>query len=162
MASSAGDVNELQAAEAALRRSQAEVAKLKRELQQTLDAMPALVVVFNRDGDATFANRPAHAYLGPGLPIEAVREAIHPDQRPTVEALWRTHLASGKPFQTEQRVRRADGQYRWHLMTRVPVSDETGTIVRWYESGYDIEDRKRVESELRSSEEQLAEARREL
>jgi PAS domain S-box-containing protein len=47
-------------------------------------------------------------------------------------------------------------------MSRVPLRDETGKVIKWYGSGYDIEDRKRAEAALEEREAQLAEAQREL
>ncbi len=47
---------------------------------------------------------------------------------------WRASLESGKPFECESRVRRADGEYRWFLHRKVPLRDEVGTIVKWYGS----------------------------
>ena len=57
-------------------------------------------------------------------------------------------------------MRRADGEYRWFLQRNVPLRDETGKIVKWYGTGIDIEERKRAEESLRSSEAYLAEAQR--
>ncbi|HVQ72219.1 MAG TPA: PAS domain-containing protein, partial [Bradyrhizobium sp.] len=37
-----------------------------------------------------------------------------------LDAAWRAHLATGKPFEIEHRLRRADGEYRWFLFRRVP------------------------------------------
>ena len=37
-------------------------------------------------------------------------------------------------------MRRADGEYRWHLSRRVPLRDHTGGIIRWYGISIDIED----------------------
>jgi PAS domain S-box-containing protein len=85
---------------------------------------------------------------------------IHPDDVALVESARRAHLATGKPFQTEQRLRRADGKYRWHLFSRVPLRDEVGNVVKWYAAGYDIEDRKRAEDALRRRTAQLADAQR--
>jgi len=42
----------------------------------------------------------------------------------------------------------------------VPLRDEAGKIIRWYGIGYDIEDRKRADEELRRSEAFLAKAQR--
>jgi PAS domain S-box-containing protein len=67
-------------------------------------------------------------------------------------AKWRAALANGKPLVDEARMRRADGEYRWTLFRKVPLRDECGNIVKWYGSGTDIEDRKRAEEALRSSE----------
>ena len=75
---------------------------------------------------------------------------------------WRASLASGEPLSIEARVRRADGQYRWHISRRVPLRDEQGNIVRWYSVGIDIDDQKVAEDALRRSEAQLANDKREL
>lgn len=156
------DIEDRKRAEDALRRSQADLAKARQDLQLTIDTISTMVVVLDHDGRAYFANRPAQEFIGKDFSVENVRDLIHPDDRDRVDRLWRTHLVTGEPFQTEQRMRRADGQYRWNHMTRVPLHDETGKVIKWYGSGYDIEDRKRAEAALQEREAQLAEARREL
>ena len=156
------DIEDRKRAEDALRRSQAELAKARQDLQLTIDTISTMVVVLDHDGRAYFANRPAQEFIGKDFSVENVRDLIHPDDRDRVDRLWRTHLVTGEPFQTEQRMRRADGQYRWNHMTRVPLHDETGKVIKWYGSGYDIEDRKRAEAALQEREAQLAEAQREL
>jgi PAS domain S-box-containing protein len=62
-------------------------------------------------------------------------------------------VATGRPFEAEARFRRADEQYRLMLLRKVPLRDEAGSIVKWYGSATDIEDRKRAEQELKVSEE---------
>jgi PAS domain S-box-containing protein len=156
------DIEDRKRAEDALRRSQADLAKARQDLQLTIDTISTMVVVLDHDGRAYFANRPAQEFLGKDFSVENVRDLIHPDDRDRIDRLWRTHLVTGEPFQTEQRMLRADGQYRWTSMSRVPLRDETGKVVKWYGSGYDIEDRKRAETALQEREAQLAEAKREL
>src|ERR1700745_3160243 len=63
--------------------------------------------------------------------------------------MWRDPLATGEPWHTEERIRRADGQYRWFAIDRVAARDENGKIIKWYGTAYDIEDRKRAEERLR-------------
>jgi len=63
--------------------------------------------------------------------------------------MWHHALATGEPWHTEERVRRADGQYRWFAIDRVAARDENGKIIKWYGTAYDIEDRKRAEERLR-------------
>src|ERR1700733_11349459 len=65
---------------------------------------------------------------------------------------WHTSVATGRPLEAEARFRRADGEYRLMLLRKVPLRDEAGNIVKWYGSAIDIEDRKRAEEELKSSE----------
>jgi PAS domain S-box-containing protein len=156
------DIEDRKRAEDALRRSEADLARARQDLQLTIDTISTMVVVFDQGGKAYFANRPAQEYFGKDFSVENVRDLIHPDDRDRVDRLWRTHLETGEPLQTEQRMLRADGEYRWNYVTRVPLRDETGKVIKWYGSGYDIEDRKRAETALREREGQLAEAQREL
>ena len=58
-------------------------------------------------------------------------------------------MAAGAPFEQEELVRRADGEYRRSLARAVPLRDESGGIVRWYGTSTDIEDQKRTEESLR-------------
>jgi formate hydrogenlyase transcriptional activator len=64
---------------------------------------------------------------------------------------WRACLSSGEVFQSETRVRRADGQYLWFLHRNVPQWDDQGNIVMWYGSSIEIDDRKRAEEELKKA-----------
>jgi PAS domain S-box-containing protein len=52
-------------------------------------------------------------------------------------------------------MRRADGAYRWFHVRALPLRDNQGVVVRWYCVLTDIEDRKRTEEALRSSEHHL-------
>jgi PAS domain S-box-containing protein len=79
----------------------------------------------------------------------------HPDDIAGGDKMWRDALATGEPWHTEERVRRADGQYRWFCIDRVAARDENGKIIKWYGTAYDIEDRKRAEDALRESEYRL-------
>jgi signal transduction histidine kinase len=64
-------------------------------------------------------------------------------------------MAAGESYQDEMRLRRADGQFRWFLVRTAPLRDEHGSIVKWFGSSIDIEDRKQAEEALRRSEHQL-------
>jgi PAS domain S-box-containing protein len=57
-------------------------------------------------------------------------------------------------------MRTAQNEYRWMLVRNVPLRDASGTIVKWYGTGIDIEGRKRAEEQLRRSEAYLSEAQR--
>lgn len=67
---------------------------------------------------------------------------VHPDDRPAVVEGWQLALASGKPFETHLRFRRADGVYRWHIGRAAPIRNLQGEITRWVGSNTDIEDQK--------------------
>jgi PAS domain S-box-containing protein len=55
---------------------------------------------------------------------------------------------------------RHDGIFRWFLFRRNPLKDDRGHILRWYGTATDIEDRKRAEEALRTSQAYLGEAQR--
>jgi PAS domain S-box-containing protein len=159
------DIDERKRAEEALRQSEARLAEAERDLQLTIDTIPVFVAAYRPDGTRTFVNRSWQHYMG--IAPDAATDAdaadlphFHPDDVERNDRAWRAALASGEPVSIELRVRRADGQYRWHTSRRVPLRDERGNIVRWYWVGIDIEDQKRAEAELRRSEAFLAEGQR--
>jgi PAS domain S-box-containing protein len=107
------------------------------------------------DGYVDFFNKRWLEYLGVSLDdLLGWRwtSVIHPDDVAQLVDRWQTSVASGRPFQAEARLRRADGEYRLTLHRKVPLRDETGNIVKWYGSVIDIEDRRRAEEEVTSSE----------
>src|SRR6202008_4709374 len=60
--------------------------------------------------------------------------------------------------QAVHRLRRADGQYRWHQQRAEPLRDEQQRIVQWYGVAVDIDAGKNAENELRAIQAQLARA----
>ena len=89
----------------------------------------------------TVHGRPRDGALG-----EAWLEAVHPDDVARVLAVWGRSLASGEAYDTEFRVRLADGTYHWFLVRALPVRDESGAIARWVGVNIDIEQRRRAET----------------
>jgi PAS domain S-box-containing protein len=144
-------------------RAQQEVRRAGRKLQATIDTIPAIVASYLPDGTRDFANRTWQEYAG--ISREDARHVdwptiVHPDDVEAAERMWSDCLVSGQPFQMEVRFLRADGEYRWHLVRRVPLRDEQGEVVKWYSAGFDIEDQKRAEAALRRSEAHSVEAQR--
>jgi len=80
----------------------------------------------------------AHELLG-----IAWTSIVHPEDLPAVEERWRAALASGCQYETEFRLRRADGTYRWHIARAVPLHAD-GKIDRWIGTNTDIEDQKTI------------------
>ncbi|MDZ5457648.1 PAS domain-containing hybrid sensor histidine kinase/response regulator [Azohydromonas lata] len=68
--------------------------------------------------------------------------AVHPDDLPDTRALWRQSLRSGDGVVHEHRIRRRDGQYRWHLLRTQPVRDAQGRLERWFGSATDVHDQR--------------------
>ena len=135
----------------------------KDRLLLAIDTTPALIHTGRPDGYLDYFNRRWLEYLG--LSMEDIcgwrwTNAIHPDDVAEMVKNWRSCLATGEPFEAEARVQRADGEYRWQFHRKVPLLGPSGTIVKWYGSSIDVEDRRCAEDALRRSEFYLAEGQR--
>ncbi|MCU1240807.1 MAG: sensor signal transduction histidine kinase [Candidatus Acidoferrum typicum] len=157
------DVTEQHQARAALETALDEIKKSQDRLRLVIDTIPAHVWSALADGSVDFINQRALESFG--LSIEDDRgwgwgSTVHPDDLERFVGAWHAALAAGEPMESEARLRRADGEYRWWLIRNVPLRDELGNIIKWYGTAIEIEDRKRAEETLRRSESYLAEAQR--
>ncbi len=124
-----------------------------------IDTIPGLVWSSLPDGQIDFLNQRWLDYTG--LPVERAigwgwQAAVFPDDLLGLLESWKNVLASGAPGETEARLRRHDGVYRWFLFRAMPAYDAAGTVVKWYGQTTDIEDRKWAEAVL-SGEKRLLE-----
>jgi PAS domain S-box-containing protein len=129
----------------------------ERELGLAINTIPALVWTALPDGSLDFINR---RWQGIGLSLDDLRgldwvNVLHPDERTGVTDRWRSAVETGTPYENIERVRRADGEYRWFLSRAQPLRDERGNIVKWYGTDTEIEDQKRAEDALRESEQRF-------
>src|SRR5579862_6694897 len=92
------------------------------DLRNLIEAVPGLAVCALPDGSVEFVNREWQEYTGcPTLQSNrwVWQTAIHAEDAAKFIDELTVALASRKPFQTEARIRRADGQYRWFLIRKV-------------------------------------------
>jgi len=81
--------------------------------------------------------------------------ALHPDDRlPTLKA-WEEAVRTGHPLDTQYRIFRCDGVWRWMRARAAPRRNNEGKIIRWYGTLEDIDDHKKAEEALRRSEARL-------
>jgi PAS domain S-box-containing protein len=157
------DVTEQRHARTALETALDEIKKSQDRLRLVIDTIPAHVWSARADGSVDFINQRALESFG--LSIENARgwgwrSILHPDDLERFVGAWQAALAAGEPMESEARLQRSDGEYRWWLIRNVPLRDELGNIIKWYGTAIDIEDRKRAEETLRRSESYLAQAQR--
>ena len=122
----------------------------ERNLNQIINTIPVLAWSTLPDGSADFFNQ--HYLDFVGLSPEQASgwgwtAALHPDDANGLAATWASIMASEAPGETEARMRRHDGEYRWFLFRAHPLRDESGNIVKWYGTNTDIDDRKRAEAQ---------------
>jgi len=140
------DVTERRAAEDALREA-------NERLQLTLSSS-AVIGTWLWDipgdrvtGDERFARafgvEPALATRG--MPLSMFVEAIHPEDRPRIEALIARTMETGGPYRAEYRVRRSRGSWLWVETNGYCACDEQGRPVRFPGLVLDIDERKNAE-----------------
>jgi len=123
-----------------------------------LDTMPFFAWHADADGMVLQCNRRWYEYTGQ-TPAEAVGQgwskAVHPDD---IGKAWEDvagALQCGGSYQAEYRLRRKDGVYRWHQARSTSVQDSNGKVIMWFGAGFDIDDQKRAEAELRQLSQEL-------
>jgi PAS domain S-box-containing protein len=151
------DVTEQYEAKEKLQRAFDDLKKSEDRLRLVIDTIPTLVWRAGPDGIPDFLNQPALDYTGLALDQAETGwpRAFHPDDKKGMLQKWSAIRESGMRGGLEARLRRFDGEYRWFLFQAEPLRDEAGTIVKWYGSSTDIEDRKRAEEALRESEQRF-------
>ncbi len=83
-------------------------------------------------------------------------EAVHPEDRERTREAWDLAVATRSIYDTEYRLRRYDGTYRWFSVRGVPVLDVAGNVLEWVGISRDIDEEKRTLDRLRQSESNLA------
>ncbi|MGY8682809.1 AAA family ATPase [Bradyrhizobium sp. UFLA05-153] len=146
------DLTERKRAEEALRESE-------RSLRSAIDGIPGFVAVLAPNGDVEAVNRQIVEYFG--RPVEELRSwgingMVHPEDLPHLAEVFARSIASGTPYELEQRLQRVDGEYRWFESRTVPIRDDSGRVARWYILLTDIEDRKRALARLQQMESDFA------
>ena len=99
-------------------------------LRRVIDTIPAHAWSTLPDGSVDFVNqrfleftgRSREHMLGSGWD-----SVVHPDDLTRYTDQWHAAVAAGEPMESQARVQRADGDYRWLLIRNVPLRDESGT-----------------------------------
>lgn len=146
-------------------RANKELQNTQAELSLIVDSIPGLVSAKNATGELELVNRQFVEYLG--KPLEelndwATSEVVHPEDRCRLVAAWKHSIETGESKETEFRMLRADGLYRWFQNRSLPLRDREGRITRWYTLVTDIEDRKQAEDNLRIAFEEIKKLRDQL
>src|ERR1700722_9819820 len=151
------DIDDRRRAEEALRDSE-------YKLRQIIETVPSLLWSLGPDGEQTQLNQRALDYIGVRfeelLDLGGWTKFIHPDDLPETTNAFHHSIQTGTSYQAVHRIRRADGEYRWHHARGEPLRDRQGRVTQWYGLTVDIDDGKRAEDRLRRSEGHLGEAHR--
>ena len=127
-------------------------------LRDLIEMIPGLVICAHPDGSAEFANRAWQEYTGCSsgqLTGWGWQTVIHPDDVTKFSSEWSASPTAEKPFESEARMRRADGHYNWFSIRRGPAVSETpssNVSLRILIAFQDINERKESQVKLQLSE----------
>ena len=149
------DVDDRKRAEEALRKSE-------RELRLLIETIPAAVWRATPDGESDYFNQRMARDIGMSqtdlLNLTVRRDLTNPDDLGMVAQEWARARETETAFDSTHKVRAADGSYRWVNARAEPMRDEAGRIIHWYGVMFDIDDHKRAEEALRTTQAKLSRA----
>jgi PAS domain S-box-containing protein len=147
------------------RRAEDALRESEYKLHQIIDsAIPGMLWVTGPDGEVTRVNQRTLDFTGAGSVEDLLnlgwKKFLHPEDFPKTANAFFHAIQTGESYENLQRVRRVDGEYRWHHVRAEPLRDREGRIIEWYGLSVDIDEGKKIEERLRRSEAYLAEAQR--
>jgi PAS domain S-box-containing protein len=133
------------------------------ELQLIAESIPHIVWMAESDGSTEYLNRRGCEYTG--FPAGATYgwdwlSLVHPADVDHAQRCWVDATRTGSLFELDCRIRRADGDFRWHSIRSQPLRDAGGQIRDWIATATDIDDQKRLEDHLRQARKGVTEERR--
>ena len=139
------------------------VRESEHKLRQIIDTVPSQLWSADPTGEPTPLNQRLLDYSG--MRFEEFQQGgweafLHPDDFPETSRALQFAIETGTSYESVNRLRRADGEFRWHRTRGEPLRDRQGRVVQWYGASVDIDEAKKAEDLLRRSEALLAEAQR--
>ena len=145
---------EVETRAAALQRVNGELAQKNQELDAIVHTAPDIIFSRQADGARDYISSRFYEYTG-AVPGSAVGfgwlEYLHDDDRERSTAHWLHCVQTGRDYESEYRIRGADGKYRWFRARAVPLRDQDGAILKWYGACSDIHDSKMLEQSIRDN-----------
>ncbi|TWT40594.1 Autoinducer 2 sensor kinase/phosphatase LuxQ [Phycisphaerae bacterium RAS1] len=144
------DITEQKRIEERLRQSEA-------RFRLMADAAPMMIWETDERGACTYTSRSWHELVGRSAESQqgaGWTETIHPDDLPQLAESMRIAVRDRQPVDSECRVRRHDGAYRWILGRGVPRVTPEGVFLGHVGACVDVTDRKAAEEKLAAQEEQ--------
>jgi PAS domain S-box-containing protein/putative nucleotidyltransferase with HDIG domain len=124
------------------------------DFKQIAEETPHIIWVADSDGATTYVNRVGRTYLwgqteDPGA--SSVIDRVHAEDADNARRVHSRAAETNSPYELTERLRRHDGQFRWHAIRAVPLRKVDDQVVTWISTATDIEDQRRAQRDLRGA-----------
>ncbi|MBI3802930.1 MAG: PAS domain-containing protein [Nitrospirae bacterium] len=130
----------------------------RRRYRSLAEAMPIIVWTARPDGPIDHINKQWRNYTGRTFEqSEGWRwmAAVHPEDLQNCLNHLTQAIRVGKRCYLECRLRKNDGDYRWHRIEVVPEKNLKGELMGWFGTAIDINDQKRPKAGAEKVEEEV-------
>ncbi len=128
----------------------------EEKFQLVAESLPQIVWTAQSDGSVDYYNQRWAEYSGISQQQGqgwGWKPVLHPDDEQKTIDTWNQAVARGELYECEHQIRRADGEFRWHLSRAFPLRDSHGKIIKWFGTATEIHQQKQTEAKLRESQE---------
>ena len=131
--------------------TEAALTATREKFRMMAQSMPVHVWTADKDGGLNWFNDRVYEFTGHsegelfGADWVCV---LHPDDLNAAVEDWTDAIQKGEGYETEFRIRKADGSFRWHLVRATPLHAHDGKLTGWVGTNTDIEERKNTEAEI--------------
>lgn len=135
------------------RHAQAALRESEERFRTMADSAPVLLWVTEANSACNYVNKPWLEFTGRSLEEQqgsGWRASMHSEDAPAVAESYRQNSVLQRGFQTEYRLCRHDGQWRWMLETATPRFHSDGAFAGYIGSVVDLTERKQAEIERES------------
>ncbi len=110
------------------------------------------------DGKLDYINQRTVEYFGrkeKEILWDGWQNLVHPDDLPRCIVRWNHSVETGDDYEVEFRLKKFNGEYRWHIARAAARIDSDGKIIKWYGTSLDIHQQKLTEAALKRGEERF-------
>ena len=125
-----------------------QIQESERLFRNYVEMISHIAFIMDEKGVVTYFNERWYEFTGKSKDEREIWDPttiIHPEDIDETHQRWIHSLETGVPFEIEYRLKRKDGQYRWHLCRSVAIRDSNDRITKWVGTDTDIHDHKEIE-----------------
>ncbi|GAA0196652.1 hypothetical protein GCM10009122_61400 [Fulvivirga kasyanovii] len=126
----------------------------EEQFRSMANAIPQLAWMTDKTGYIFWYNQRWYDYTGTSLDTMkgwGWQKIHHPDHVDRVTEKFKKHLKLKEEWEDTFPLRSATGDYRWFLSRAMPITDQEGTIIRWFGTNTDITEQRELEASLKDA-----------